>query len=74
MPERVDGLKRRRQNVFYELASRSRQLLLGHDLILAKVVLVPMPQRLYNQGIHVPDWIQGTDGPEVASQQVGSAQ
>jgi hypothetical protein len=46
----MDRPERGWQNVFNELARRSRQLLLWHVLILSKVMLVPVSQRLYNQG------------------------
>jgi hypothetical protein len=58
MPQRMDRLECGWQNVLSKLAGGSSQLLLRHDLILSKVLLVPAFQRLYNQGIHVPNWIR----------------
>src|SRR5579863_659969 len=69
MPKRMDRLHRGGKNVLHELACLPRYLLMGHDLILSKVTLVPASLHLYNQGnIYAPDTMRGTDGPVVASE------
>src|SRR5665213_968175 len=55
VPERMDGLYGRGENVLDELPGLPGQMLLGHYLILSKTRLVPANTRLYNQGNICPE-------------------
>src|SRR5580698_7870532 len=64
MPKRMDRLHRGGKNVLYKLACLPRHLLMGHDLILSKVRLVPASLHLYIFFFkHETAYEMGTDGP-----------